>query len=258
MTSTPPIATVVVGKFDPARVLPPDDKLTLPLLRLMLATDDVRHANLLFVMANEQVDQTTGVQRALHGGQLWYAFRLLCSHLKEGGDALKTLVNSVADSRLNDLLRGRRDAIEALRRLRSAFGKETFITRVRDSVGFHYQQADIKRVFERDLADGRVEGAVIACEVGGLSRFTITDVLALRLLDEAAGADLAAGGAEFAKRGEEVTMLSDDLSTLVGHLVGALLEQHGADVTKDTIEVPALLRAARDRVEKARGGSSKA
>src|SRR2546426_11288984 len=146
MTSTPPIATVVVGKFDPARVLPPDDKLTLPLLRLMLATDDVRHANLLFVMANEQVDQTTGVQRALHGGQLWYAFRLLCSHLKEGGDALKTLVNSVAERKLKDLLNGRPDADEALARLRTAFADDSFIKRVRDSIGSHYRQADINRV----------------------------------------------------------------------------------------------------------------
>jgi hypothetical protein len=30
------------------------------------------------------------------------------------------------------------------------------------------------------------------------------------------------------------------------------LEQHGCDVTMDTIEVPALLRAARDAIEQAR------
>jgi hypothetical protein len=248
MTSTPSVASVVVGKFDPARVFPPEDKLTVPLLGLMLATDDVRHANLLFVMANEQVNQSTGVQKALHGAQMWYAFRLLCSHLKEG--ALTTLVSSLAERRLIDLLHGRSAAVEALDRLRSAFSKDTFITRVRDSIGFHYQQADIGRVFERDLRDGRVEGAVVACQVGGLSRFTVTDVLALRLLDEAAGADLAAGGAEFAERGQEVTTLADDLSTFVAHLVDALLKEHGVDVTEDAIEVPPLLRAARDRVEK--------
>jgi hypothetical protein len=37
--------------------------------------------------------------------------------------------------------------------------------------------------------------------VGGLSRFTIPDVLAMRLLDEAAGADLASGGEQFAQHG---------------------------------------------------------
>jgi hypothetical protein len=106
MTPTPPVSAVVVGKFDPARVFPPDDPLTLPLLRLMLATDDVRHASMLFVMADYQVRTTTGIQQTLHGGQMWYLFRLLCSHLKEGGNALNTLVNSVATNRLKDLLKG--------------------------------------------------------------------------------------------------------------------------------------------------------
>ena len=85
-----------------------------------------------------------------------------------------------------------------------------------------------------------------------MSRFTITDVLALHLMDEAAGADLASGGEEFAKRGGEVVALADDLGTFVGHLVDALLEQHGVEVTHDTIEIPTLLRATYDRVDQIR------
>jgi hypothetical protein len=149
------------------------------------------------------------------------------------------------------LLRGRPNATEALGRLRSAFGRDAFITKVRDSIGSHYLQADIKRVYERDLLAGRVDGSLIACQVGGLSRFTITDVLALRLMDEAAGGDLARSGEEFAARGGEVVALADDLSTFVGHLVDALLSQEGATVTNDAVEVPALLRAARDSLEAA-------
>ena len=97
---TPERAPVVVGRFDPARVFPPDDPLSLPLLRLMLATDDVRHASMLFVMADHQVRQTIGVQQALHAGQMWYLFRLLCSHLYEGGNALRTLLRGVPERRL--------------------------------------------------------------------------------------------------------------------------------------------------------------
>ena len=255
MAPTPDRAAVVVGTFDPALVFPLTDPMTVPLLRLMLATDDVRHASMLFVMADHQERETTGTQRAIHGGQMWYGFRLLCSHLRESGNALTTLVNSVADRRLQDLLDGRPDATAALERLRVAFGPDAFITKVRDSIGSHYQQADIKRVYERDLEAGRVDGSLIACQVGGLSRFTITDVLALRLMDEAAGEDLATGGEEFAKRGEGVVALAADLSTFVGHLVDALLNQQGFQVTHDTIEVPALLRAAYDAydaLEKAR------
>ena len=251
---TPESAPVIVSRFDPARVFPPDDPLTLPLLRLMLATDDVRHASMLFVMADHQVRQTTGVEQTLHGGVLWYTFRLLRSHLREGGNALATLLNSVADRRLQDLLRGRAAGADALERLRPAFGPEAFVTRVRDSIGSHYKQADIRRVYERDLATGRVDGSFVACQVGGLSRFTITDVLALRLLDEAAGSDLASGDEEeFSRRGGEVVALADDFSTFVSYLVDALFEQHGVDTTTDTVAVPALLHAARDALERDRG-----
>src|SRR5262245_58487643 len=104
MTPTPSVASVKVGRFDPTRVFPPDDKLTLPVLRLMLATDDVRQASLLVATSNHQVNQTTGTQAAFHGAQLWYGFRLLCSHLKEGGNALGSLTSTVPESRLNDLL----------------------------------------------------------------------------------------------------------------------------------------------------------
>ena len=124
---------------------------------------------------------------------------------------------------------GRDEAVAALGRRRRAFSRDAFITKVRDSIGSHYQQTDIRRVYERDLATGRVDGSLVACQLGGLSRFTITDVLALPLMDEAAGADLATGGEEFATRGGEVVALAEDLSTFVGHLVDALLKQRGVD-----------------------------
>jgi hypothetical protein len=257
MTATPTSASVVVGKFDPARVFPPDDPLTLPLLRLMLAADDVRHAELLFIITNQQVNQTTGIQQVLHGGQLWYAFRLACSHLTEAGNALRTLDGSVGRDRLRRLLGGRAVGLEALERLRVAFAGEPetwFVWKVRTRVGFHYQQADIKRVFEHDLEQGKVDGSIVACEVGGLSRFTITDVLALHLVDEAAGSDLAVGGGEFARRGEEMTALAVDLFTFVDHLIDAVLEGHMDEVAREIIEVPPILRAAYDAVRKAREG----
>jgi hypothetical protein len=182
---------------------------------------------------------------------MWYLFRLLCSHLNEGGNALTTLVNSVSCSRLNVMLRGRPAAVGMLERLRSAFGRDTFIKKVRDSIGSHYRQADIKRVYEDGLATGRVDGSLIACQIGDLSRFTMTDVLALRLMDEAAREDLGSGGEEFAKRAGEVVALADDLTSFVGHLVDALLKQHGVEVTHATVEVPTLLRAAHERLDQA-------
>jgi len=65
--------------------------------------------------------------------------------------------------------------------------------------------------------------------------------------------ELASGGEEFARRGREVVALADDLGTFVGHLVDTLLERHGVNVTGDTVEVPTLLRAARNALEQERG-----
>ena len=252
MAPTSERAAVVVGTFDPARVFPPEDPLTLPLLRLMLATDDARYVGTLLVMTDYQVSHATNIQGALSGGQFWYLFRHLCSHIKEAHNALNTLVNCVTDSRLNELLHGRLDAIKAMERFRAAVGPDSFITKVRNSIGSHYRQADIERMYRSDLTAGKVEGTVVACKVGGLSRFTITDLIALHLIDEAALGESGGGDAEFSRRCGAVTDLVEDLSTFVSHFVDALLKKHGVEATYDTIEVPPLLRAAQDALEKAR------
>lgn len=244
MSATPERAVVKVTRFDPARAFPPDDKLTIPLLRLMIATDDARCASLHLVMADEQMRRTGGAEQALHGGRMWYLFRMLCAHLNEAGNALNTLVNSVPDARLKGLLKARPTAAEALARLRSGLGEGTYVRKVRDRVGAHYRQADVERVYRADLAARRVDGSLIASEVGGLSRFTMTDVLALHLMDEAAG---SATLEEFSERSGQVTDLAQDLATFVGYLAAALAAESGIETTVETIEVPPLLRAARDR-----------
>jgi len=230
-------------------VFPLDDKLTLPLLRLMLATDDARYVGMLLVMTDYQVSQAAGTtQGALSGGQFWYLFRLLCLHLKEAHNAL----NCIPKKRLTALFRGRPEGRKAKERFRAAIATDPFVTSVRDSIVAHYRQVDIERVYTRDLAAGKGEGVVVACDVGVLSRFTITDTLALHLLDEAALGDSGGGDAEFSKRCGAVTDLVEDLSTIVGHLVAALLKEHGVEATTETIEVPVLLRSARDAMEQAR------
>jgi hypothetical protein len=125
MSPTPERAVVKVARFDPPRAFPPDDRLTLPLLRLMIATDDARGASLLFVMADEEMRRTSGAEQALHGGRMWYLSRMLCAHLSEAGNALNTLVNSVPAARLKRLLRDRPAAAEALARLLSGLGEGT-------------------------------------------------------------------------------------------------------------------------------------
>ena len=88
-----------------------------------------------------------------------------------------------------------------------------------------------------ELEAGRIEGSLVACQVGALSRFMKTDLLPVRLMDASARADLPAGGQAFADRGRggragrrppAVNEVADER---------ALLTQHGVTATKDTVEV---------------------
>ena len=214
----------------------------------MMAAGDVRCATLLFVMADREVRDAPdeSADQALRAGRMWYLFRLLCSHLSEAGDVLATLLGTVSPTRLRELLRGRPVEVEDFERLRTAVGQGTYVRKARHAVGSHYNLEDIKRVYERDLRDGRIDSSLIACDVTWLSRFTITDVLALRLLDDAAEATTQE---QFSARSGEVTQLALDLVPAVDHLVAGLLKERGVQATVETVEVPALLRVAFDRLE---------
>ncbi len=256
------MAKAILVRFNPAQLFPPADALTAPLHRLMLAADDVRFASMLVVETGQRLASASeGIQKRILTGQFWYALRLLCSHLNEAGDALRRLDGSMSRSDLDRLLSGRPQASEALSKLRALFEseerKESFIYRVRNWIGFHYQEQDIKRVYERGMDLGLVEGLVTASEVGGLARFVITDGLALLLMVEATGIDLAElsagrGAIEgFAQRASgEVLPISEALTTFVDQLVDSLLQKRGhIGFEEGAIEIPLLLRAAKDTVE---------
>lgn len=264
MIPTPATAKAILVRFELAKLFPPGNALTTPLLRLMLATDDVRFASRLVIETGQRLPSVLeGIQGLILTGEFWYSLRLLCSHLNEAGDALRRLDNTVGRARVDGLLKGKPEAIEALKQLRAVFEsderKESFIYKVRNWIGFHYQGQEVQRVFEKCQDRGLIEGVVTASEVGGLARFTVTDWLAMFLMVEAAGVELAGLTAEsatheierFAQRSsDEVLPMSRALTTFVDHLVDSLLQQCGhIGHEEGDIEIPPLLRAARDAVE---------
>jgi hypothetical protein len=260
MTPTQTTAQATLVRFEPGKLFPLGEPMTTLLLRLMLAADDVRSASILTLETSQRFALPAGgVQKRLLTGQFWYTVRLLCSHLNEAGNALRKLDSTVCQARVDGLLKGRPEAMEALKDLRTSFEgtdpKNTFIDKVRNWIGFHYQEAEIKRVFEKCLNLSLIEGAVIASDVGGLARFTITDQLAICLMVEASGEDLAGLATQSAtlilenfpqRVAEEVLPLSRALTTLVDHLVDTLIQQRGHISTEEeVIEIPPLLQAAR-------------
>ncbi len=267
VTNPPPAtATTLSFSFNPLQVFPPGDKLTTPLLRLMLATDDVRLARRLFVETSARLEAATGIQQRLLTGELYYGLRLLCSHLHEAIDGLRTLTGTISPDEVKRILEEQPEALEAFGTLRAGAETDkptrmqTVIFKVRSSIGSHYDNEAIERVFAKYAGvPGYLDGMMTGSSVGGLARFTLTDALAVLLLLDAAGAELPttmkteADAAKFRAEVEralqasadEVLPLAEALTTFVDSLVHTLVQQRGYTAMEQaTIEVPPLLQAA--------------
>jgi hypothetical protein len=134
----------VAFRFRLTQVLPTGDRATAPLLRLMMAVDDVRRVQIKLIEDSERLGGT-GADKYTAVGDWLYALRLLISHLHEARRALLGL-DSSAPGRADALLADRKDALRSLRALRKRFSsqeyKDSFIARVRNGIGFHYGSSD--------------------------------------------------------------------------------------------------------------------
>ena len=99
------LSSLVAFKFKLAQVLPPDDKATAPLLRLMMAVDDVRRASIRLIEATERLGGI-GIDKYLALGDWLYAMRLLFTHIHEARHALTNL-DTHAPQRADSLLADR-------------------------------------------------------------------------------------------------------------------------------------------------------
>src|SRR5262245_47154811 len=81
------LSRFVAFKFRFTQVLPTGDRTTAPLLRLMMAVDDVRRAQIKLVEDSERLGGT-GADKYTALGDWLYTLRLLISHLHEARRAL--------------------------------------------------------------------------------------------------------------------------------------------------------------------------
>jgi hypothetical protein len=84
------LSLLVAFKFRLTQALPRNDKATAPMLRLMMAVDDVRRAYINKIDASERLGRT-GLDRYRALSDWLYALRLLCSHIHEARHALTNL-----------------------------------------------------------------------------------------------------------------------------------------------------------------------
>lgn len=93
--------------------------------------------------------------------------RLLFSHLHEAGITVRRL-DTNGKKRVNAVLAGNRDAVAALKTVRKVFNAgdydKSWIARVRNSIGFHYN-AEVTTLVKAEVTDDALLESTVA-EVG--------------------------------------------------------------------------------------------
>jgi len=266
-TPTPPFAQSLLVRFKIEDVLRPGDPLTVPLLRLMIATDDVRHLQKLLVLAREVDETSTESDRLVHNGEIGHLFRLLCGHLYEAAIPFRA-VDKAAGVRLDEAVAADPEGRAALAAVRAAYDpnrteglRHSFLYLIRNEMAFHYKDQDLRASFEKHVREGRLDNTLVLAESSGLSRFSLTDSLLTFTIADGMGEGLEDFVQHFMERIGEAIELVGQLDTVVGHLMGHLLAPHKdtMEMQQDKVNIPPALRAARDKVEqdrrRERGGS---
>ena len=128
--------------FHLTQVFPADKPLSVPLLRLMMALNDVRHVQKLMLAKDEWKGHDNGFENVVLNGEILHLERLLCSHLYEAGNAFRA-IDTKHSKLANTAVRGT-EYDPSLRRLREAYASDppdafhsSFLKEVRDQFGFH-------------------------------------------------------------------------------------------------------------------------
>jgi transcriptional regulator with XRE-family HTH domain len=238
--------TVDVGKL-----LPLNQPFSLPLTRMMMATDDVRHLHRLLVVRHGRKDPTPS-ERLLFEGETGHLFRLLCSHLCEAISAFATLddrCRSLLDESVklaDDRLRAEK-ALSSARAAREAIlskqGKRSLIHVVRNFVGFHYpEDQKLRRTIEkhRDVSreDGRLEGTFVLSIHQGIGRYVLADQVAMFLIAD----EMRGPFRTFTRKYRDAIGDAIELAGAVGDVVDYLLAHVVRTFTPDIEKIDDVIR----------------
>jgi hypothetical protein len=254
----PPTMTTLLLALNLRGVFRPDDPLAVPLLRLMIATDDVRHLQKLLIQAWAGGESPTESDRLIHNGELGHLFRLLCGHLYEAATPFRA-VDQAARGRLDEAVADDAQALAALAEVRQAYAPDRreglryeFLYVMRNAFAFHYSDEQLRGSYENHAQQGHLQNLLVLAEGAGLSRFTVTDSLLTFALADALGEDLEGFQRVFQERIGEAIRLAGLLAQVVDTVLAHLIERtpHSIeDRREDAVTIPPALRAARDERE---------
>lgn len=246
-------AETVVCRFRPREAFPPDDPLSVAILRLMAAVNDVRSIQKSTLIAMESLSGPNDIEQLLLEGELGYFTRMLFGHLHEAGIAFRDLDDGHR-AEVDALIAGNEEVRWEIEMLRRAFRDTSegslneYLKAVRTPWAFHYKCERFKEA----LKEHPEEATLVVSEFAGVGRFTITDDFARAYMLEKAGGTVG----EYERLYGEAIGLAGTLGRAVDQLLGELVVGRGAEVgeTQGTVRVPEEVLRARDRQVK-RGSS---
>jgi hypothetical protein len=243
--------------FNPAEAFPAGDPMSLPLLRLMAATNDALLNQKRTIVAREQAGDLTDLDRSVLNGELGYYVRMLYGHLFEAGIAFRQLDDALG-SQIDEILKDDKEAMAALQRLREVYRdtsedgfNRTVLVRVRNLAAFHYKETQFK---EGVTAFGITDSQIIISPHRGIGRYIVTDQIMNRSVWEFVGGTME----KFSASLEKAISLADSLGVTVSHLVAHRFEQRGIRITtrEGTLRIEPEVNRMRQKVEEKRRARS--
>jgi len=225
---------IVQLRFQISDLLPLGDPISVPLLRLMAASNDVRHAMKQIIRAQRGGRAPRNrAERAIRDGEQLYLVRMLCGHLEEARLAFRNLwLTQRTRRRLRSLMVVDAAGRAALDLLQREFVSEAatglhgrFLNPVRNQWAFHYLDQPYRQGLHRMAGERSV---LLIARAAGLSRYIVTDDFIRQAVLDASGGTRPA----YEKAVSEAVAVGGALGSMVDRVLLGLLNRPKAQYSR--------------------------
>lgn len=234
-----PIPSIIIT-FKLREVFSTSSPVSVPLLRLMAATNDVRQLQKLVLVYSTE-NPTNEVESLVREGENVYLIRMFCGHLYEAGNALRHL-DKQCKKQVDDLIKDDPEGVKLINKLREVYKSDSglwkALDKMRNKVSFHYPET----AFAESLKEHPDEAKIALVEFSGMGRYSATDTVLKTIAIRALGGSME----DFQNKVGEAISLAGLLARTVDCLVGALFEKYERAILKkkqETVKAPNYLLA---------------
>jgi len=212
----------VIVIFKLREVFPISSPASVPFLRLIAATNDVRHLQKL-VLSYSAKNPANDVESLVREGENTYLIRMLCGHLYEAGNALHHL-DGQCKKQVDELIKHDPEAVKLIKKLRHIYSDNSDgglwkgLDKMRNQVSFHYPET----AFAESLKDHPDDAKFALVQYSGMGRYSATDTIMKTIAIRALGGSRE----DFQNKVGEAISLAGLLAQTVDLLIGALFEKY--------------------------------